>query len=48
MINAHYEALDWLVFGAYALLIALTAWWFNRKTANTSAEYFLGGNAMPT
>ena len=48
MINAHYEALDWLVFGAYALLIALTAWWFNRKKANTSAEYFLGGNAMPT
>nr|WP_233999508.1 sodium:solute symporter [Pseudoalteromonas sp. T1lg22] len=48
MINAHYEALDWLVFGAYALLIALTAWWFNRQKANTSAEYFLGGNAMPT
>lgn len=46
--NAHYEPLDWLVFGAYALLIALTAWWFNRKKANTSAEYFLGGNAMPT
>ncbi|WP_425416045.1 sodium:solute symporter [Pseudoalteromonas qingdaonensis] len=46
--NAYYEALDWLVFGAYALLIVLTAWWFNRKKANTSAEYFLGGNAMPT
>ncbi|MBS3798983.1 sodium:solute symporter [Pseudoalteromonas sp. BDTF-M6] len=46
--NAHYETLDWLVFAAYALLIALTAWWFNRKQANTSAEYFLGGKAMPT
>ncbi|MFY8273055.1 sodium:solute symporter [Pseudoalteromonas sp. SSDWG2] len=46
--NAHYEPLDWLVFGAYAALIAITAWWFNRKKAQTSAEYFLGGNAMPT
>lgn len=46
--NAHYQPLDWLVFAAYALLIGATAWWFNRKKATTSSEYFLGGNAMPT
>lgn len=46
--NAQYQALDWVVFALYALLIAGTAWWFNRAKASTSSEYFLGGNAMPT
>ena len=44
---ATYSTLDWLVFIAYGLLLAVSGWWVNRKKATNSSEYFLGGNNMP-
>ena len=45
--SAEYTSLDWLVFLAYGAILLLSAWWVNRKKATSSADYFLGGNAMP-
>ncbi|PCI60221.1 MAG: sodium:solute symporter [Gammaproteobacteria bacterium] len=42
-----YTGLDWAVFIAYGLLLAISGWWVNRKKVASSSEYFLGGNAMP-
>ncbi|WP_206483032.1 sodium:solute symporter [Thalassotalea sp. G2M2-11] len=38
---------DWLVFAIYVLVLALSGWFFNRKTAQNTNDYFLGGNTMP-
>ncbi|NVK26157.1 MAG: sodium/solute symporter [Gammaproteobacteria bacterium] len=38
---------DWLVFIAYLLVLAGTGWYFNRKAASNTNDYFLGGNQMP-
>ncbi len=40
-------ALDWIVLGAYGLLLVATGWWFNRRAANDTNDYFLGGRKMP-
>ncbi|MDX1537728.1 sodium:solute symporter [Arsukibacterium sp.] len=39
--------LDWTVFFGYFLLLATLAVWVNRRRADTSSDYFLGGNNMP-
>ncbi|MDX1677870.1 sodium:solute symporter [Arsukibacterium sp.] len=39
--------LDWTVFFGYFLLLAMVAFWVNRRRADTSSDYFLGGNTMP-
>ncbi|KKO49024.1 sodium:solute symporter [Arsukibacterium sp. MJ3] len=39
--------LDWTVFIGYFLLLASLAIWVNRRQANSSSDYFLGGNNMP-
>lgn len=39
--------LDWLVLGAYSLLLVVTGWWFNRRSTNDTNDYFLGGRQMP-
>ncbi len=41
-----YTGLDWLVFSAYALLMLVSGWFFNRKS-DSSKDYFLGSNTMP-
>jgi SSS family transporter len=38
---------DWLVLGGYFALLAGVGWWFSRRGARTSREYFLGTRAMP-
>jgi solute:Na+ symporter, SSS family len=38
---------DWLVFIAYFLVMASTGWYYSRKKAATTADYFLAGNSMP-
>ena len=45
--SAEYTSLDWLVFFAYGAILLLSGWWVNRKKSTSSADYFLGGNAMP-
>ncbi len=39
--------LDWTVFAGYFLLLATLAVWVNRRRADNSSDYFLGGNSMP-
>lgn len=46
--SANYAFLDWLVFASYGAILLLSGWWFNRKRANSSQDFFLGGNSMPT
>ncbi|MEP2652160.1 MAG: sodium:solute symporter [Paraglaciecola sp.] len=41
-----YTALDVAVFAAYVLVLLTTGYLFNRR-ANTTNDYFLGGNSMP-
>ncbi|MEP1384266.1 MAG: sodium:solute symporter [Paraglaciecola sp.] len=41
-----YTALDVAVFAAYILILLTTGYFFNRR-ANTTNDYFLGGNSMP-
>ncbi|WP_133468202.1 sodium:solute symporter [Paraglaciecola marina] len=41
-----YTALDVAVFAAYILVLLTTGYFFNRR-ANTTNDYFLGGNSMP-
>jgi len=45
--GAQYTELDWLVFGVYGLILALSGWLINRKKSENSNDFFLGGNAMP-
>ena len=46
--SANYAFLDWLVFASYGAILLLSGWWVNRKRANSSQDFFLGGNSMPT
>ena len=39
--------LDWSIFFAYFLLLAITGWYFSRKKVTNTNDYFLGGNNMP-
>lgn len=39
--------LDWGVFVGYFAILAYAGWYFNRKKATDSNDYFLGGNNMP-
>lgn len=41
-----YTALDVAVFAVYILILLTTGYFFNRR-ANTTNDYFLGGNSMP-
>jgi solute:Na+ symporter, SSS family len=39
--------LDWTVFFAYFIILALAGWWVNRRKADNSQDYFLAANTMP-
>lgn len=41
------EVLDWLVVGAYLLVLIGAAVWLARRAGRSSEEYFLGGNRLP-
>ena len=45
--GANLHALDWLVLVAYGMVLVATGWYFNRKAAKDTGEYFLGGRRMP-
>lgn len=38
---------DWAVLGGYLVLLVFTGWWFSRREAKTTHEYFLAGRRMP-
>lgn len=38
---------DWIVLGGYLVLLVFTGWWFSRREAKTTHEYFLAGRRMP-
>ncbi|MCD6259482.1 MAG: sodium:solute symporter [Helicobacteraceae bacterium] len=44
--SSSFAPLDWLVFGLYFALLALSSWWLSRHKISSSREYFLGGNQM--
>ena len=44
---ASFAPLDWVVLGAYFVIIAVSGWWFSRKKQNDTTDYFLGGRDMP-
>ncbi|MDF2176673.1 sodium:solute symporter [Aliiglaciecola sp. CAU 1673] len=45
--ESQFAWLDWTVFAAYALLMLGSGWYFSRRQAASSREYFLAGNQMP-
>jgi len=45
--GSRFTTIDWLVLVAYAIVLLVTGWWFNRKAASDTGEYFLGGRRMP-
>jgi len=42
-----FAALDWVVVAGYFALLALSGWWFSRRSPSGSEEYFLAGRRMP-
>ena len=42
-----FSTLDWLVFGSYFLILAITSYILSRKSITSSRDYFLGSNTMP-
>lgn len=44
---AGFALADWLVLGAYFLLLAGTGWLFARRETRDTEDYFLGGRSMP-
>ncbi|MCF6310677.1 MAG: sodium:solute symporter [Sulfurimonas sp.] len=42
-----FSNLDWLVFGSYFLILAVTSFILGRVKITTSRDYFLGSNSMP-
>nr|WP_136252705.1 sodium:solute symporter [Ningiella ruwaisensis] len=41
-----FSTIDWLVFASYGLILLISGYALNRN-ANTTQDYFLGGNTMP-
>lgn len=46
--SSGFVMLDWLVLGAYFVLLAITGWMFSRREQKDTNDYFLGGRRMPT
>ncbi len=42
-----FSILDWLVFGGYFFVLALSSWLFSRFSVRTVRDYFVGGNSVP-
>ncbi|MEA2112182.1 MAG: sodium:solute symporter [Campylobacterota bacterium] len=47
MIQSGFATLDWLVFAAYFLMLAITSFMLSQGKIRNSREYFVGGNSMP-
>jgi SSS family solute:Na+ symporter len=47
MMHSGFSTLDWMVFGSYFLLLALTSVVFSQIKVKTTRDYFVGGNSVP-
>jgi len=45
--QAGFGTLDWIVFGSYFLLLALTSVIFSQIKVKSTRDYFVGGNSVP-
>ena len=45
--DSRFTAVDWSIFAAYFLLLALTSYLFSRKKITSAEEYFTASNTMP-
>ncbi len=45
--HSAFSTVDWLVFGAYFVVLALTSVIFSRIQVNNARDYFVGGNSVP-
>jgi SSS family transporter len=45
--NSAFSSVDWAVFGAYFLILAISSFIFSRVTIRSSRDYFVGSNTMP-
>lgn len=45
--NSAFSSLDWLVFGGYFLLLAITSYILGRVKITSTRDYFVGSNTMP-
>ncbi len=41
------NGLDWAVLAGYGLLLVASGWWFSRRGAKDTDDYFLAGRSMP-
>ena len=46
--NSAFGVLDWVVFGGYFLILAITSVILSKTKIETTRDYFVGGNAMPS
>ena len=42
-----FSILDWIVFGGYFLVLAVSSWLFAHLPVRSSRDYFIGGNSVP-
>ncbi len=47
MIHSAFSTLDWLVFGAYFLILIISSIYLSRTKIKTSRDYFLGSTSLP-
>lgn len=45
--HSAFSMLDWIVFGSYFLVLALTGVLFSRIKVSSARDYFVGGNSVP-
>jgi len=45
--HSAFSTLDWMVFGSYFLVLALTGVLFSRIKVSSARDYFVGGNTVP-
>jgi len=48
MISSNFSLLDWLLLASYFVLLAVSGWWVNRQSAQSSSDYFIANRAIPT
>ena len=41
-----FSLIDWLIFAGYGLILIVSGWFYNQRSANAT-DYFLGGKSMP-
>jgi len=45
--NSTFTTVDWMIFGTYFLVLAITSLLLSRTKVETTRDYFVGSNAMP-